>query len=92
MLIVQILLLAFGVVGGWLLAVRLRRLPWDRASRSRAVIGFGAGALVWAVFAVTALSAPMSWVFIGTVMALYLPCLIVIVASRANSADVARDA
>ena len=87
MVIFQVALLTFGVVGGLLLALRLRRQPWGTISRSRAAIAFGGGAAAWIAFAAIALPAPFSWVFVGTALALYLPTLIVVVSSRAEPAS-----
>ena len=92
MIVFQILLLAFGAVGGWLIASRLRRLPWDHSARVRTVVAFGAGAVAWIGFAMIALSGPVAWTFIGTVSALYLPSLIVIVASGDGPVEADQDA
>jgi hypothetical protein len=80
-IVFQVLLLAFGVIGGWFIAFRLRRLPWDHSARVRAVVAFSAGAVAWIGFAMIALSGPIAWTFCGTVLALYLPSLIAIVGS-----------
>jgi len=87
MVIFQVALLAFGVVGGLLFALRLRRQPWGTISRSRAVFAFGGGAAAWIAFAAIALPAPFSWEFVGTALALYLPILIAILGSRAEPAS-----
>jgi hypothetical protein len=87
MVIFQVALLAFGVVGGLLFALRLRRQPWSTISRSRAIFAFGGGVAAWIAFAAIALPAPFSWVFVGTALALYLPTLIMIVSSRAQPAS-----
>ena len=78
MVVVQVLLLVGGIAAGWLIASWLRRLPWDHSTRVRAVIAFGAGAAGWIGFALIALSGPVAWTFVGAVLALYLPSLIVI--------------
>ncbi len=87
MIVFQVPLLSFGIAGGWLIASRLRRLPWDHSTRVRAVVAFGAGAAAWIGFALIALSGPVAWTFIGTVLALYLPSLIAIVASGGGAVE-----
>ncbi len=82
----------FGIVGGWLIASRLRRLPWDHSARVRTVVAFGAGAVAWIGFAMIALSGPVAWTFIGTASALYLPSLIAIVASGGGPVEADQDA
>ncbi len=81
MFTVQILLMAFGVVGGLVLAYWLRGQPWDAASRARAALAFGAGAMAWVGFAAIALPPPFAWIFLGTVVALYLPPMLVILSA-----------
>src|SRR5947208_10483838 len=66
---------------------RSRRLPWDHSTRVRAVVAFGAGAVAWIGFAMIALSGPVAWTFSGTVLALYIPSLSVIVASGGEPVD-----
>jgi hypothetical protein len=79
MFAVQVGLLVLGVVGGVVLAYRLRLRPLPLESRARNLVAFGAGALAWVAFAAIALPAPFAWIFLGTVVALYVPPLIVIV-------------
>lgn len=87
MIVFQVLLPAFGVVGGWLIAFWLRQLPWDRSARVRAVVAFSAGAVAWIGFAMIALSGPVAWTFSGTVLALYFPTLIALVPSDGGPAQ-----
>jgi hypothetical protein len=56
------------------------------------VVAFGAGAAAWIGFALLALSDPVVWTFIGTVVALYLPSLIALIASGSGAADAIQDA
>jgi hypothetical protein len=87
MFALQIGLLVCGVVGGLVLAHRLRRRPLDPESRSRVVVAFGAGALAWVGFAAIALPAPFAWFFLGTVLALYVPPLLVIASAGAARSE-----
>ena len=92
MIVFQVLLLVFGIVGGWLIASRLRRLPWNQSTRVRAVVALSAGAAAWIGFAMIALTGPVAWTFGGTVVALYLPSLIVIVGSGGGPVEADQDA
>lgn len=92
MIVFQVVLLAFGIVGGWFIASRLRRLPWDHSTRVRAVVAFGAGAAAWIGFAMIALSGPVAWTFSGTTLALCLPSLIAIIGSGGTPVEVDQDA
>jgi hypothetical protein len=92
MIVVQVLLLVFGITVAWFVASRLRRMSWDHSARVRAVVAFGAGAAAWIGFALIALSGPVEWTFIGTVLALYLPSLIALVASGSGAVDANQDA
>lgn len=87
MIVFQGLLLVFGITGGWFIASRLRRMTWDHSARVRAVVAFGAGAAAWIGFALIALSGPVEWTLIGTVVAIYLPSLIALVASGRGAAN-----
>src|SRR5262245_50448422 len=80
MIVFQVVLLASGLPGGWLLAYRLRRLPWDRAARRRAAMASGAGVIAWVFFAMVSLPGPVGWTFVGAMLALYLPSLLVLLA------------
>ena len=92
MIVFQVLLLVFGIVGGWLIASRLRRLPWDHSTRVRAVVAFGAGAVAWIGFALIALTGSVAWTFGGTVLALYLPSLIALAGSGGGPVEADPDA
>jgi hypothetical protein len=87
MIVFQVLLLAFGIIGGWLIAFWLRRLLWDHSARMRLLIAFGGGLAAWLGFAMISLSGPVAWTFIGAVLALYLPSLLVIGAFGDKAAD-----
>src|SRR5262245_62106134 len=88
MLVFQVALLSFGVVAGLLLAWLLPRIPMTGDARARNAIAFGAGAAAFIFFAAITFAPPMSWVLMGTVLALYVPSLIVIVGSAsAGSQD-----
>ncbi|MBY0233005.1 MAG: hypothetical protein K2W96_27300 [Gemmataceae bacterium] len=76
MIVFQACLLAFGILGGALAASYLRRVRWGRPARLRAIPAFTAGAAAWVAFALISLSGPIAWTFLGTVLAIYLPCLI----------------
>jgi hypothetical protein len=72
MIVFQVLLL-IGIAGGWFIAHWLWRLEWDRSARSRVLVACSAGATAWIGFALLALSGPIEWTFIGTVLAIYIP-------------------
>ena len=92
MIVFQALLLVFGIASGLFIASWLRRHLWDHSARVQTVVAFGAGAAAWIGFALIALSVPLVWTFIGTVLALYLPSLIVLIASGSGSVDAKQDA
>jgi hypothetical protein len=92
MLVFQVLLLVLGIIGGLFIATWLRRQPWDHSARVQTVVAFGAGAAAWIGFALLALSGPVVWTFIGTVLALYLPSLIALIASGSGAVDAKQDA
>lgn len=82
MVVFQVALLSSGVVAGLLLARLLPRIPMGGDARVRNAIAFGGGAAAFISFAAVSFAPPMSWVFIGTVLAIYLPSLIVILGSE----------
>ncbi len=81
MIVFQACLLSSGVAAGLLLAWLLPRIPTGGDARARNAIAFGGGAAAFISFAFS-FAPPMSWVFIGTVLALYVPSLIVILGSE----------
>ena len=92
MIVFHVLLLGFGISGGWFIASRLRRLPRDSSARVRTIIAFGAGMAAWIGFALIALSGPVEWTFIGAVLALYLPTLITLIAAIHGAVEANQDA
>jgi hypothetical protein len=88
MLAYQLAIFLFGLAAGCGLAMWLRRTPGLGAGRERSVFGFGVGAAIWVAYAALLLPEPFAWMFVATVLAIYLPPIIVIRTARANgSAD-----
>lgn len=87
MIVFHVLLLVIGIIGGLIIASWLRHLPWDHSSRMKAVVAFSGGVAAWIGFALISLWGPVQVTFIGTVLAIYLPILIAIVASRSETLE-----
>jgi hypothetical protein len=84
MVVFQVCLISFGVAAGLLLALLIRRVPMGGEARARNAVAFGAGAAAFIFFAAITFAPPMSWVFMGTALAIYLPSLIVIAGSAGS--------
>ena len=84
--IVQWAFLAAGIVGGvviaWWLRQQIRTRPAAVGQRTRMLVAFGVGAAMWVMYALFFLSGPSDWLLLGTVVAMYLPALVVVAASR----------
>ena len=97
MFAVQLAILAAGVIAGPVLALWLRRQirahPKASAQRTRMMVGFGVGAAMWVVWAAFFPSGEIALLFLGTVLAIYLPALVVIattpVVAASRNADAA---
>ena len=79
MIVFQRDLLVFGIARRVVHRVPAPPTAWDHPCEQ--VVAFGAGAVAWIGFAMIAISGPVAWTFIGTVVALYLPSLIALIAS-----------